>query len=762
MSARKFSLSSMLLIREAKIVLAVKVGLCIVPFLLLYVPSALVFPYITGKVFAFRIAVAITCVLWVGLALQHKKYRPQLTPVFKIITALVAIILLADLLGPNPRHALWSNYEKMDGFITLFHLYLYYVMLAGVFKHERDWTYFLLSMLSASALVTIHALFERAGIMLFVPGSSLRVESITGNTVILAPYILLHLWLPLLLMRTYWHRRKCVAALSIVVFAELLVIYFTATRAVFVALFIAIALLCAMVAILFPRFFPHSKGRRWFVGTLVLLAFAPLLLWQIRATDLVRGNYALNRLTNYESMVDVYSPYATVGTRLMVWQMAWNGVRERPLLGWGQESFYLVFQEYYDPAFFAKKEPWYDRPHNTVLRLLLDAGLVGTSVYGALLVAIFLMLWRGARDERFSPWVALSLAGFFISYVAQGLFSYDTLHTYLPFFALLAYVEFAYSGSRVDVAASTANKPSILIAAALAFVVISLYWTSIRPLQQILTLRDALQISDRFEQSGELSVSEVEDAFARVLAYESFGDSETRGELARVAIVVVEAAHIDVEQKKDFVLFALRELRKEIEGPNKNVKHLMVAAYLLREARFLDASFIAEEEKCLLKAIELSPTKQPIQIDLAGLYINSGRGAAAVKLLENAWKLDPRFSLAARYLIVAGLLEGRLDLVAEVERGMDFERWTAADLSQLGPAHHQAQNFSSALAIYERLVELDPKNAEFHFTRGMLYMHFARYEEAQSSFEEAVHLDPERAETVRRQIDFMEARSPVP
>ena len=72
MSARKFSLSSMLLIREAKMVIAVKVGLCIVPFLLLYVPSALVFPYITGKVFAFRIAVAITCVLWVGLA--HNRF----------------------------------------------------------------------------------------------------------------------------------------------------------------------------------------------------------------------------------------------------------------------------------------------------------------------------------------------------------------------------------------------------------------------------------------------------------------------------------------------------------------------------------------------------------------------------------------------------------------------------------------------------------------------------------------------------------------
>ncbi len=751
-------------IRETKVSHAIKIGLCITPFLLLYVPSALVYPYSTGKAFAFRIAVGLLFALWIGLALRHKKYRPRPTPIFGIITALVAIVLVADLLGPNPQHALWSNYEKMDGFITLFHLYLYYVMLAGVLRDERDWTRFLFSMLAASTLVAIHALFERAGIMLFVPGSSLRVQSITGQAVILAPYILLHLWLPLLLMRSYWHRWKSVIALATVFFVDVLVIYFTATRAVFVALYVALALLCAIAAALFPRLFPRDtgKGRRWFTGILVLLVFAPLLLWQFRNAEIITGNYALHRLTSYEEMMDDYSPYATVGTRLMVWKMAWNGISERPLLGWGQESFYLVFQKYYDPAFFAKKEPWYDRPHNAVLRFLLDAGIVGTSAYAALLIAVLGTLWKGVRDEMFSPWLGLSLVGFFISYFVQGLFSYDTLHTYLPFFAILAYVEFAYNGPRVDVSTASEKGSLFLIVPAVAFVAVAIYWTSIQPLRQIFALSDALQISDRFERVGEPALGEIEAAYAEVLSYDSFGDGEAREELARVALAIVGSAHIGVEQKKNFVHFALGELRKEIEGPDKNVKHLLITALLLRNARSLDPSFIAEEEKCLLEAVALSPAKQFTQIDLAALYINTGRGDAALTLLKNAWELDPRFLRPARYLLVTALAEGRMDLVAEVGSRIPLARWTVDDLSQLGPAYRQAQDFDSALPIYERLVQLVPQNAEFHFVCGVLYLYFAHREQALHSLQEAVRLEPERAEIVRRYIDSTQTRPAIP
>ena len=103
-----------------------------------------------------------------------------------------------------------------------------------------------------------------------------------------------------------------------------------------------------------------------------------------------------------------------------------------------------------------------------------------------------------------------------------------------------------------------------------------------------------------------------------------------------------------------------------------------------------------------------------------------------------------------------------MDLVAEVESKIPFARWTVDDLSQLGPAYRQAQDFESALIIYERLVELAPENAEFHFVCGVLYLYFTRYEQALHSLQEAVRLEPERAGVVRKYIDSTQTRRAVP
>ena len=92
----------------------VKIGLWVVPFLPLYVASSMLFPFITGKNFAFRIIIEIIFAFWAGLAVARSEYRPRLTPLFKIITAFTAIVFLADLLSPHPYRSFFSNYERME------------------------------------------------------------------------------------------------------------------------------------------------------------------------------------------------------------------------------------------------------------------------------------------------------------------------------------------------------------------------------------------------------------------------------------------------------------------------------------------------------------------------------------------------------------------------------------------------------------------------------------------------------------------------
>ena len=51
----------------------VKIGLWTIPFLPLYIEPAMLFPFITGKNFAFRMIVEILFALWIGLAILRAK-----------------------------------------------------------------------------------------------------------------------------------------------------------------------------------------------------------------------------------------------------------------------------------------------------------------------------------------------------------------------------------------------------------------------------------------------------------------------------------------------------------------------------------------------------------------------------------------------------------------------------------------------------------------------------------------------------------------
>jgi len=72
-------------------------------------------------------------------------------------------------------------------------------------------------------------------------------------------------------------------------------------------------------------------------------------------------------------------------------------IAERPLTGWGGESFYTVY-----PAWRGSDQQFMDHAHNDYLEFLVEYGLVG----GALLMAfVLLCLWRAQRglEDRDRP-----------------------------------------------------------------------------------------------------------------------------------------------------------------------------------------------------------------------------------------------------------------------------------------------------------------------------------------------------------------------
>ena len=223
----------------------VKIGFFVIPFLPLYISTSMLFPFITGKNFAFRIITEAVFVFWVWLAMVHPQYRPKLTFLFKAVTVFVGLVFLADIFGPNVYRSLFSNYERMEGFMMLGHLYLYYVMLVSVFR-KRDWMIFFHSTLVASLLVSYVGLRQKMGLQVSMQGG-FRVDSTIGNPTYLAAYLLFHLCILLILMHAFRKKWWAVLLYAAAFLFELMIVYFTATRGAVIGLVVAGIALAATV-----------------------------------------------------------------------------------------------------------------------------------------------------------------------------------------------------------------------------------------------------------------------------------------------------------------------------------------------------------------------------------------------------------------------------------------------------------------------------------------------------------------------------------
>ncbi len=712
---------------------AVKIGLFAIPFIPLLISSSLLFPFITGKNFTFRIIVEIIFALYLGLAYFAPEYRPRLSALFKAVTVFMLILLAADMLGPNPYRSFFSNYERMEGFMMLSHLYLYFVMLLAVFKTRRDWMIFLHLTLAASVMVSYFALLQRLGFRVSLQGG-FRVDSTIGNPTYLAAYLLFHVWLLLILIYEFWKKWWLEAIYGLVLLFELAIIYFTATRGAAVAL-LAVGILFALVVVIFwPRVFPKVPYARKFAAAfLVLLILIPFGLWQLRSTEFVKKNQTLFRLTNYSFNE------STIRSRFSIWGMALKGFQERPLLGWGQENFYLVFQKYYNPALWSQ-EPWFDRSHNVFFDWLIHAGILGLLGYLAIFGAAFWSIVSAFRKNFLPVWTGFAFLGLFLTYFLQNLFVFDNFNTYMLFFAFLAYSEYRTAPAEVRQAGFDPKKllsAWVISGAALLLVLTSGYFLHIKPIQEGRALIKVLQTF-----RGGNSIDILIAAFKNTLSYRSFGDGEVQEQLLSMTRAVLASPGVPAADKKKLAQYAIEETRPKAISPNRDVKHTLFFGSLLTQAGELDPVYYPEAEQVLKDAVNLSPSKQTVYFELAQYYLSVGKLGPAAEVLQKGWELDKSFAVAGAHLWFVSILAQRPDLISAVQATTRYIDLDEGSIFRIAFAYQKVQDYNSAMTAYKELIRVAPQNAKYRAIYAALLANAGRLNEARLEAEEAVRLDP--------------------
>lgn len=637
----------------------------------------------------------------------------------------------------------------------IFHLYLYFLMMVSVFRTKRDWLIFFHATLAASIIVAFIGLLQKFGYRISLQGG-VRVDSTIGNPSYLAAYLSFHVWLIVALARTLWRYSWLRFVYAAALIFELLIIYFTATRGTAIALVLGAILLLGACVFYWKKIFPqHPQFRPWASALLAVVILAPIVFWQIRSSDFVRSSPVLSRFASI-SLTD-----RTTQSRLAIWKMSFRGAIERPILGWGQENYYLVFQKYFDPVLWSS-EPWFDRSHNIVLDWLVHTGVAGLAAFFSVLGGAFFALWQGVRSSRIDPLVGFAFGIALTGYLIQNFFVFDNLNTYLLFFSFLAY---ANHDPALDAPASASEKKgSVRLWGGVArfwamagiFLVVFfalLYPLYVKPIQESRALIRALSIHQQ-GASGSATLAAFKDA----LSYKTFGDTEVREQLASFARSAATNERFTAEERVAIVALAVEEMKKEISGPVKDIKHMLFLASILSNAKGLNPDYAHEVEPLLKEAIRLSPTKQILYFELAQFYLQTGRTGDAIEALRRAWLVEPRNREAASNLMIVSILAGNHEAVREVLARFDETMFGDDGARRIGEAYAQTGDLANASRFYEHLVKKYPENAEYHMVLAAIFAEIGRIEEAREHARRAVELDPTLKERVDNFYEYLKTK----
>lgn len=408
-----------------------KGGIMLTLFLPLLVPQNLFFPFITGKNFLFRAGIEILFALWIFLMLRDKKWIPRKSLILFFVSLTVLILSLSTIFGADPSRSFWSNYERMEGLVGHLHLLLYFLILVSVFKTDADWRAFFHVSFLANIFVAFYALLQLAGKVAIHQGST-RIDATLGNATYMAVYLLFHLFF---LIYFFLKTKSAIwrSAYAVLFALDAFLLYETATRGAILGFLGGLLLFAVILGF-------RSQKKIYKLSAAALVASVFILIgsfYFIKDASWVQQNPVLGRFAALSLSEQ------TTQSRLIIWQMAIEGWKERPILGWGLENFNLVFNKYYDPRLWPQ-ESWFDRAHNVVFDYLISGGILGLLSYLGIFFAAFYYLLRLVFSKKENAYAATAFIGLLGGYFFQNLFVFDQLTSYILFFGFLAYIHYLY------------------------------------------------------------------------------------------------------------------------------------------------------------------------------------------------------------------------------------------------------------------------------------------------------------------------------
>ncbi|HMP85355.1 MAG TPA: O-antigen ligase family protein [Candidatus Paceibacterota bacterium] len=634
-------------------------ALLFTPFI---VSNSLLFPYITGKAYFFRIIVTTIFFLWVILAIYDREYRPKKSFILYSLLAFCVSILISNILGPNWTASFWSNYERMEGYITIIHLLALFLVASHTLKTQKHWDWFFNGLILSSFLIIISAFSQ-----MLENGFGYRIDTRLGNSTYLGGYMLMLSFISLFMMIRQFANSDFSKKISIYLIAfykiafilQTIILFQTGTRGAMIGWFVGLFVF-AVIGIfgdIFSKkqieqnitntktesstnflaniFIKIRQNIKWIFSLIivVLIIFISAIFYY-KDSDFIKNNVAFGRLTS------INLSEGTANARILNWQIAWQGFSERPILGWGQSNYNLVFDKYYLPALHGN-ETFFDRAHNIIFDWLIAGGFVGLILFLLILDSFIYTIW--SRKNNLKLLEKSVLFGFLSAYFIHNLFVFDTIVSYFIFFMILAYAH-SISATQINFMQkdlSEISKKSFAVLAILS-IPIFIYYINI---PSYLSSKDTVNATKLIKQSKETGLYEYFypqgiatnlSLFQKAIDRNTFGNSEIRQKMFQISENVLLIDDENSQEIKDrFLQTAIDEMIQQAQDFPYDAKYKYLVAMFF--ARFGD---YVMSEKYFNELLEVSPNKQATRLPLISVYQLSGQKDKAYEFAKETYLLD--------------------------------------------------------------------------------------------------------------------------
>lgn len=756
----------------------------VIPFI---VSVELFFPFITGKGFFFRTIVEIGFAAWLLLSMRDASFRPKKTLLLWSFVAFMVSIGISNIFGEAPWKSFWSNFERMEGYITLVHLFLYFIVASSVLNAEKLWKRFFEGSLVSAFIMCLFGFFQLAGALVINQGG-VRVDGKLGNATYLAIFLVFNIFIAFILAAKYrgeklsknyaigiysgivlamlyiwyfidynelmakgipdfgqsvlwmyivlglgalitWCAQKwssaCVYLYTVPVFG--FVLYYTATRGSILGLVGGLLLSTILIALF------NKKTDRTLrivsgvaLGAIVLFV---LVFIGIRDTEFVKQSPVLARFAS------ISWNETKTQARAYVWPMAIEGWKEKPILGWGQENFNYVFNKNYDPRMYSQ-EQWFDHAHNIVLDWLVAGGIVGLLAYLSLFGTAIYLLWRKSIGLSFIEKALLTGLG--AAYFFHNLFVFDNIVSYIWFISILAYIQYqssrlekpvALEAEEVDESEMRMIGPIVIVA-----LVFTLYFFVWRGYATGKSLIDALQATNTNPVQAEVALK----AFEKTISYDTLGRAEVVERLVE-SIRAMNGNNVSIETRQKFKNLAEGAIKKQVERyPNDARYHVFAGGFYGAYGQINEAIGHLET------AVSLSPKKQTILFQLGSLYSIAKQYDKAFEIFKTAYELEPSFGEAKRLYAASLIYVGREDEAKELLSDGSEDTFLTA-YAEMG-------RWTEVIQVLKARILRDPKNSQHRMNLVAAYFQSGDKTSAIAVLREMIELDPSFKETGEQYI----------